>query len=236
MHSSSPRTTPPGMPTTPSSFPILPPPLSSPRATSSGWPRHTRGGKYGSLGYSGKWEICEAQKNILRTHTTCVSTRSLYELARKSFRPAKLFSIDKVFRNESVDSTHLAEFHQVEGLIAGKGLTLGHLMGVLQEFFDKLGMGDIKFKPAYNPYTEPSMEVFGFHKGLGRWIEVGNSGVFRPEMLMPMGFDSDVRVIAWGLSLERPTMIKYDLKNIRELVGHKVDLEFAKNSAFCYFG
>jgi phenylalanyl-tRNA synthetase alpha chain len=193
------------------------------------------GGRYGSLGYSGTWELGEAQKNILRTHTTAISARNLYELAKRPFKPVKLFSIDKVFRNESTDATHLAEFHQVEGLIAGRGLTLGHLMGVLQEFFNKLGMGGIRFKPAHNPYTEPSMEVFGFHKGLNKWIEVGNSGVFRPEMLMPMGLDADVRVIAWGLSLERPAMIKYDLSNIRELVGHKVNLEFAKNSAFCYF-
>ncbi|EEC08963.1 phenylalanyl-tRNA synthetase alpha chain, putative [Ixodes scapularis] len=65
------------------------------------------------------------------------------------------------------------------------------------------GMGQVRFKPAYNPYTEPSMEVFSFHEGLGRWVEVGNSGMFRPEMLLPMGLPEDVVVIAWGLSLER---------------------------------
>ncbi|AFM98686.1 phenylalanyl-tRNA synthetase subunit alpha [Encephalitozoon hellem ATCC 50504] len=193
------------------------------------------GGKYGSLGYMNSWDVREAQKNILRTHTTSVSTRNLYKLASEGFRPVKLFSIDKVFRNESIDATHLAEFHQVEGLIAGKGLNITHLMGILQEFFNRLGMRDIRFKPAYNPYTEPSMEVFGYHKGMNRWMEVGNSGVFRPEMLGPMGFDSDVSVIAWGLSLERPAMIKYGLKNIRELVGHKVDIEFSRKSEICFF-
>ncbi|KAM0672237.1 subunit alpha of phenylalanyl-tRNA synthetase [Ordospora colligata] len=193
------------------------------------------GGKYDSLGHRNAWSISEAQKNILRTHTTSVSARKLYELGKSGFVPTKLFSIDKVFRNESVDATHLAEFHQVEGLIVDKGLTIGHLMGVLQEFFGRLGMEDIKFKPAFNPYTEPSMEVFGYHKELGRWIEIGNSGVFRPEMLRPMGFDADVSVIAWGLSLERPAMIKYGLKNIRDLVGHKVDIEFSRRSEICFF-
>lgn len=193
------------------------------------------GGRHGSVGYLSSWDIGEAQKNILRTHTTSVSARNLFHAARSGFRPMKLFSIDKVFRNESVDATHLAEFHQVEGLVVDRGLTIGHLMGVLQEFFNRLGMHDIKFKPAYNPYTEPSMEVFGYHRGLGRWMEVGNSGIFRPEMLGPMEFDPEASVIAWGLSLERPAMIKYDVKNIRDLVGHRVDIEFARRSEICFF-
>ena len=69
--------------------------------------------------------------------------------------------------------------------------------------FLMLGMDDIRFKPTYNPYTEPSMEIFQWHEGLGKLVEIGNSGMFRPEMLRPMGFDEDVGVIAWGLSLER---------------------------------
>lgn len=75
--------------------------------------------------------------------------------------------------------------------------------GTLYEFFRKLGITQLQFKPAYNPYTEPSMEVFCYHTGLRKWIEVGNSGIFRPEMLLPMGIPEDVNVIAWGLSLER---------------------------------
>ncbi|OEH80450.1 phenylalanyl-tRNA synthetase alpha chain [Cyclospora cayetanensis] len=137
------------------------------------------------------------------------------------FTPRKLFSIDRVFRNESLDATHLAEFHQVEGVVAGYGLSLGHLMGVMRTFYTAIGIEELRFKPTFNPYTEPSMEIFGFHTGLRRWIEVGNSGMFRPEMLRPLGLPEDVVVIAWGLSLERPTMIKYGLSNIRELFGHK---------------
>ncbi len=64
-------------------------------------------------GYS--WKVAEAEKNLLRTHTTAVSSRMLYKLAQEGFKPAKYFSIDRVFRNEAVDRTHLAEFHQIEG-------------------------------------------------------------------------------------------------------------------------
>ncbi|CAJ0838501.1 4302_t:CDS:2 [Entrophospora sp. SA101] len=177
---------------------------------------HSVGG-YGSIGYNYDWKIEEAQKLILRTHTTAVSSYMLYNLAQqKEFKPAKYFSIDRVFRNETVDATHLAEFHQVEGVIADKGLTLGDLIGFMNTFFGKMGVTNLRFKPAYNPYTEPSMEIFSYHQGLGKWVEIGNSGMFRPEMLEPMGLDPDVRVIAWGLSLERPTMIKYKIDNIRE--------------------
>ena len=66
--------------------------------------------------------------------------------------------------------------------------------------------------------------------GLGKLVEIGNSGMFRPEMLEPMGLPKDMRVFGWGLSLERPTMIKYKISNIRELLGHKVDLNFIERN------
>lgn len=194
---------------------------------------HSRGG-YGSTGYGYQWKRSEAESLLLRTHTTAVSSYMLYQLAQqKQFKPMKYFSIDRVFRNETVDATHLAEFHQVEGLIADRNLTLGDLIGFLNIFFQKLGVKDLRFKPTYNPYTEPSLEVFSYHAGLKKWVEVGNSGMFRPEMLQPMGLPEDVRVIAWGLSLERPTMIRYGIDNIRELLGHKVDLEMIYSNPMC---
>lgn len=192
---------------------------------------HESGG-FGSIGYRYDWKIEEAQKNILRTHTTAISSQMLYKLAHSEggFKPAKYFSIDRVFRNESLDATHLAEFHQVEGLVADYGLTLGDLIGTIQTFFSRIGIDNVRFKPAFNPYTEPSMEIFGYSKELGKWVEVGNSGIFRPEMVRPMGIPEGVNVIAWGLSLERPTMIKYGYKNIRDLFGPKVKLDIiAKN-------
>ncbi|QQP48833.1 Phenylalanyl-tRNA synthetase alpha chain, partial [Caligus rogercresseyi] len=140
---------------------------------------HSQGG-FGSKGYGYDWAISEAKKNLLRT-------------TRQPVQATKYFSIDRVFRNETLDATHLAEFHQIEGVIADRGLTLGDLIGILYEFFKKLGIEKLRFKPAYNPYTEPSMEIFSYHEGLK---------IFRPEMLLPMGLPEDVTVIAWGLSLE----------------------------------
>ncbi|PHU01862.1 putative phenylalanine--tRNA ligase alpha subunit [Capsicum chinense] len=159
-----------------------------------------------------------------------------YQSRGKPFAPKKYYSIDRVFRNEAVDRTHLAEFHQIEGLICDRGLTLGDLIGVLHDFFSRLGMSKLRFKPAYNPYTEPSMEIFSYHEGFKKWVEVGNSGMFRPEMLLPMGLPEDVRVIAWGLSLERPTMILYGIDNIRDLFGSKVDLSLIKRNPICRLG
>lgn len=186
-------------------------------------------GKYGSIGYRYPWSADESLRLVLRTHTTSVSTYVLHKLAANP-RPARYFSIDRVFRNEAVDATHLAEFHQIEGVIADFGLTLGGLIGFMEVFFAKMGIHQLRFKPAYNPYTEPSMEIFGYHEGLGKWVEIGNSGMFRPEMLEPMGLPKDMRVYGWGLSLERPTMIKYGVSNIRELLGHKVDLNFIETN------
>lgn len=197
---------------------------------------HEKGGS-GSIGYRTVFQREEATKNLLRTHTTAVSSQMLYKLANRTggFKPARYFSIDRVFRNESMDATHLCEFHQVEGLVADYNLSLGDLIGTIETFFRKIGITQLRFKPAFNPYTEPSMEVFGYHPDLKKWTEIGNSGMFRPEMLAPMGLPKDVRVIAWGLSLERPTMIKYRIDNIRNLFGHKVDMGMTRNAPICRF-
>ena len=116
-----------------------------------------------------------------------ISSSMLYRLANDYkatgvFTPKKYFSVDRVFRNESMDNTHLCEFHQVEGLVADRNLSLKHLIGMIKTFFEAIGITQLRFKPAFNPYTEPSMEVFGFHPDLGKWTEIGNSGMFRPEV------------------------------------------------------
>ncbi|KAK4175615.1 tRNA synthetases class II core domain (F)-domain-containing protein [Triangularia setosa] len=192
-------------------------------------------GKYDSIGYRYPWAEDESLRLVLRTHTTSVSAAMLHKLAQQKDEngrvpPARYFSIDRVFRNETVDATHLCEFHQVEGVIADYGLTLGGLMEFMDMFFGAMGVTDLRYKPAYNPYTEPSMEIFSHHKGLNKLIEIGNSGIFRPEMLEAMGLPRDLRVFGFGLSLERPTMIKYGISNIRELLGHQVDLSFVQKN------
>ena len=80
------------------------------------------------------------------------------------------------------------------------------------------------------------MEIVAYHPMLKKWVEVGNSGMFRPEMLQPMGLPEDVNVIAWGLSLERPTMIMYGIDNIRDLFGSKMQMSSVKNNPICRLG
>lgn len=191
---------------------------------------HENGGETKGIGYRAPFSLEETRKLVLRTHTTAVSANMLYKLAQNGFHPAKYFSIDRVFRNETVDATHLAEFHQVEGVICDRNITLGDLIGFLEVFFGKMNVKNLRFKPAYNPYTEPSLEVFSYHEKLGKWVEVGNSGMFRPEMLEPMGLPKDVRCLGFGLSLERPTMIKYGVADIRQLIGPKVNLDLIEAS------
>lgn len=187
------------------------------------------GGKYGSIGYRYPWKEDESLRMVLRTHTTAISAQMLKKLAADP-KPVRFFSIDRVFRNEAVDATHLAEFHQVEGVLADYDTTLGDLIGFMEDFFAKMGVHGLRFKAAYNPYTEPSMEIFAYHKTLKKWVEIGNSGMFRPEMLEAMGLPKNLRVLGWGLSLERPTMIKYNISNIRELLGHKVALDMIETN------
>ena len=114
-------------------------------------------------------------------------------------------------------------------------MNLGNLKCIIRTFFAEIGITQLRFKPAFNPYTEPSMEVFGYHPDPKKWTEIGNSGIFRPEMLAPMGLPENVRVIAWGLSLERPTMIKYRIDNIRDLFGHKAELAKTEAAPICVF-
>ncbi|WFC99998.1 phenylalanine--tRNA ligase [Malassezia yamatoensis] len=192
---------------------------------------HERGA-YGSIGYRYPFDRKVTESLVLRTHTTAVSSAMLYQIANQpgGFKPAKLFSIDRVFRNEATDMTHLAEFHQVEGVVADENLTLGDLIGFMQIFFTKMGVNKLRFKPAYNPYTEPSLEIFSYHDGLKKWVEIGNSGMFRPEMIRTMGIPEGVNVLGFGLSLERPTMIRYGVKDIRHLVGHKVPLHSVESA------
>jgi phenylalanyl-tRNA synthetase alpha chain len=170
--------------------------------------------------YGDEWTEAEARKAILRAHTTPSTARRLYQLQGRN---GKYFSIDKVFRNENVDRTHLAEFHQIEGVVIGELLSVRTLMGYLTYFYEQLGFQQLKFKPTYNPYTEPSLEVYAYHPPSQKYLEVGNSGLFRPEMLEPLGCGGK-STIAWGLGLERIAMILYDVDKLSSLVGAAINL------------
>jgi phenylalanyl-tRNA synthetase alpha chain len=184
---------------------------------------HEHGGRTGSKGFGYEWDYRAAMQLLLRTHTTATTFR---EFGKGVEIPQKKFSIGRIFRNEAVDATHLAEFYQVEGFVMGEGLTLRHLMGVIKEFYAKIGLTKIKFKPTYNPYTEPSMEASAYHPKLG-WVEMINSGMFRPESLAPFGIN--VPVIAWGFGLERLALFIHGKKTLKEVIGPDVDLDFIRN-------
>jgi phenylalanyl-tRNA synthetase alpha chain len=170
--------------------------------------------------YGGEWRTTEASRAILRAHTTTSTARRLYQLQGGT---GKYFSIDRVFRNETIDSTHLAEFHQIEGVVVGELLSVRTLMGYLTYFYERLGFTDLKFQPTYNPYTEPSLEVLAYHPPSDRYIEVGNSGLFRQEMLIPLGC-GDRSTIAWGLGLERIAMLLYGVEKLSDLIGPDISL------------
>lgn len=180
--------------------------------------------------YAFPWSAKEASKALLRAHTTPTTFRYLSKihLFEKNLKvPCKLFSINKVFRNEAIDRTHLPEFHQIEGVVAAKGLTLSGLMGIFSDFYNQLGINRIRFKPVYNPYTEPSMEIFGFHEALEKWVEIGNSGMFRPETLEPLEIKHNV--YGWGLALERAAMIIFGVDDIRKVMGATTNLQWIRN-------
>ena len=182
------------------------------------------GADSGSIGWRMPWDSKVAERALMRTHTTATTFRNFYEGIEI---PGKYFSIDRVFRNETLDRTHLAEFHQIEGFVAADNIGLKHLIGYLSEFYNKMGVKKLRFKPAYNPYTEPSMEVFAWNPNLKKWVEIANSGIFRPESLWPYGISANV--VAWGLAVERLASLIYDIDDVRMLLGSDSDLNWIRN-------
>ncbi|WP_394741016.1 phenylalanine--tRNA ligase subunit alpha [Natronococcus roseus] len=184
-------------------------------------------------GYHSPWDEDFARALALRGHTTSLSTRYLSgEEIGKIEPPARFFSVEKAYRNDTLDATHLLEFYQIEGWVMAEDLSVRDLMGTFEEFYAQFGIEDIRFKPHYNPYTEPSFELFGTHPTTGELIEIGNSGIFREEMLEPLGVDCDV--MAWGLALERLAMLTTGAEDIRDLHGTLADLEFLRNAEVTY--
>jgi phenylalanyl-tRNA synthetase alpha chain len=166
-----------------------------------------------------RWSMDEAKRLVLRTHTTAVTIRYLAEHRPKE---ASVFSIGRVFRNEKVNYKHLAEFHQIEGIVVSDDVTLRDLMGIQQEFYRRLGLSKVKFWPTYFPYTEPSLQSMVYHERLGRWVELFGMGIFRPEVTEPIGVKS--RVLAWGGGLERIAMLKYGIDDVRELYSNRLSI------------
>ena len=178
-------------------------------------------GTEGSTGWQYGWSKEASKQPILRTHTTAVSARYLTRIEP----PAKVFCIGRVFRNETADYKHLPEFTQIEGIVADENVTFKDLLGYLKEFYWKLGFEKIRFRPAYFPYTEMSVEPEVYIEERGEWIELGGSGIFRPEVTEPLGIN--VPVLAWGLGLDRILAMKLGLDDIRYFY-YKNDLKWLR--------
>lgn len=181
---------------------------------------HETGGDTGSRGWGDRFDREEARRGLLRTHTTVGTIR---HLAANPDKPCRVFSVGRVFRSETMDSTHLPEFHQIEGIATEPGANFRQLIGILTEFYRRLGFQKVRVRPGYFPYTEPSMEVDVFYNG--KWMELGGSGIFRPEVTGPLGVTTPV--LAWGLGLERLAMHRLGLEDIRDL--YISDLEWLRD-------
>ncbi|MCX8187206.1 MAG: phenylalanine--tRNA ligase subunit alpha [Nitrososphaeria archaeon] len=171
---------------------------------------HETGGDTGSTGWGYRWREEEARRLLLRTHTTATTIRYL---AEHRDPPVKVFSVDRIYRNERVDWKHLAEFHQIEGIVMGENVSFRGLLGLIKEFYAKLGLKNVRFRPSYFPYTEPSAEAVAYLEDKKTWLELIGMGVFRPEVTRPLGVKQ--RVLAWGGGLERLALALYDLDDIR---------------------
>lgn len=187
---------------------------------------HEDGWVTGSRGWEYVWSRDEARRLILRTHTTAVT---IHYLAEHKEPPVKVFSVDRIYRNENVDYKHLAELFQIEGIVMDKGVTLQDLIGTLKEFYHKLGLKKVQFWPSYFPYTEPSAQAVFYVPELETWVELCGMGLFRPEVLAPFGIKYPV--LAWGGGLERIAMIKLGVDDIRYL--YKNDLGWIRRTPIC---
>jgi phenylalanyl-tRNA synthetase alpha chain len=172
---------------------------------------HENGWKTGSKGWQYRYSVQEAKRLILRGHGTCLSARTL--LSKNLEIPGRYFSIARCYRPEVLDQTHLTEFNQVEGIVVDENLNLRDLLGILMTFATEIaGANRVKMKPDYYPFTEPSVELSAYKEGYG-WIEFGGSGIFRPEVTLPLGIKAPV--IAWGLGIDRLFMMKAKINDIR---------------------
>lgn len=185
---------------------------------------HEGGWETGSNGWDYDWSHEEAEKNVLRTHTTAVSARRLHEIdINEEELPKKLFIIGRNFRNETVDRTHLAGFIQLDGIVVGEDLNFKNLKAYLSEFFEKMGYSEFRLIPSYYPYTEMSTEVQVWDEEEEEWLGMGGAGLFRPEVVKPLlGFEATV--LAWGLGVGRIAMKAAGIEDIRELYRNDIEI------------
>lgn len=181
---------------------------------------HENGFGTGSKGWQYEFDVKATTQHLLRTQGTALSARMLASDELKI--PGKYFAIARCFRPDIIDATHLADFNQVEGIVVEEGLNMKHLFGLLKMFAKEFtNAEEVKVVPAYFPFTEPSATLYAKHPEMG-WIELGGSGIFRPEVTKPLGID--MPVLAWGIGVDRIAMFKLGIKDIRDLFSHDLGL------------
>ncbi|MBS3815662.1 MAG: phenylalanine--tRNA ligase subunit alpha [Hadesarchaea archaeon] len=178
-------------------------------------------GVAGSSGWGYEFDEELSHKTALCSQTTAFTVR---HLAKQPEPPVKVFSIQKVFRRERIDYKHLAEFPQAEGIVMAPGLNFRNMLGYLKQILLEMGIPKVRFRPGYFPYTEPSAEADGYFPEKDEWIELLGAGMFRPELLKPLGIKHPV--LAWGIGFSRIAMIRMGIEDMRDL--HNNDLEWLK--------
>jgi phenylalanyl-tRNA synthetase alpha chain len=175
----------------------------------------------GSKGWCEKWREEDAKKVLLRTHTTPWSVQTLYKIAKTKEMPAKYFALGKCFRNETVDWSHGFEFNQTEGIVVDENANFRQLLGYLKQFFKKMGYDNLRIRPAYFPYTEPSLEIDVYNPVHKSWVELGGAGMFRPEVTVPI-FGKHVPVLAWGPGFDRIITQFYKINDLRDMYKNNI--------------
>ncbi len=173
---------------------------------------HENGGKTGSKGWQYSWSEEIAKRLMPAAHCTAHSARQLVKGVKV---PGKYFAVARVYRPDVMDATHLIEFNQMEGIIIDEQMNFRKLLGMLKQFaIEFAGAEEVKFVPSYFPFTEPSCQLNAKHPELG-WVELGGSGIFRPELTKPLGIEQPV--LAWGIGIDRIAMFKLGINDIRQL-------------------
>lgn len=172
---------------------------------------HEGKGRSGSRGWNYAFDRQRTKRLVLRSQGTVLSARALQAVRT----PGKYFGMARCFRYDEVDETHAPDFFQIEGIVSSERTSFRHLLGLLELFAKQVARApEVKFVPAYFPFTEPSVEVHMRHPELG-WMELGGAGIFRPEVTRPHGVENTV--IAWGLGLDRMAMVALGIRDIRHL-------------------
>ncbi len=177
---------------------------------------HERG-VAGSTGWGYEFDVEVSRRPVLCSQTTAATVRYL---ASHPEPPVKVFCIDRTYRHDKIDYKHLAEFYQCEGIVMSPRLNLRDMLGYLKQILVRLGFSKIRFRPGFFPFTEPSAEADVYHPERREWLEVLGAGIFRPELLYPLGIRHPV--LAWGIGFSRLAMLKLELEDIRKLFGNDI--------------